>query len=225
MTAITLRISERAEADRYADVLTREYGKIRLILPGVRRIQAKLATAVEPLRESSLIAYSPGQPEMFPEGAKLVGAELLAGNWYFLQSTERYLWAMYLAEITAALLGYYLANQRQYELFRRTLQLLKETTNYWRLADGYLLRLTASLGYNFWEYIVRSGHTLTDRSALIKNYQTLPGVDLLAMPEEILPRELDKKIFTKINEYLQPHLWYQLKSLDIIYENFSGNNF
>lgn len=225
MTAITLRTAERGEYDRLADVLSREYGKVRIILPGVRRIKAKLATAVEPLRESRLLGYTAGNWRLFPEGIKLTGAELLNGNWHFLKSPKLYLWAIYLADITNALLGYNLANAQQYELFRRTLELLPLTEKYWRIANAYLLRLAKTLGYNFWEYITTSRQELAENANQVKEYQTRTGKELLRLDEKVLPLEMAKKIFSEINKYLEPHLWYKLKSLDVIYENFSGNNF
>lgn len=62
-TAIILNRTDYGEADRILTLLTPEYGKVRLMARGVRRVKSKLAGGIE-LFSVSTITFAPGRGEL-----------------------------------------------------------------------------------------------------------------------------------------------------------------
>lgn len=83
-TGIILRRTDYGEADRILTVLTPDYGKLRLMARGVRKIKSKLAGGIE-LFSTSHVTYIAGKGEI----GTLVSTRLIKHYGHIVQDIDR----------------------------------------------------------------------------------------------------------------------------------------
>lgn len=83
-TGIILTRTDFGEADRILTMLTPDYGKVRLVAKGVRRVRSKLAGGIELFSVSS-ITYSPGRGEL----GTLISTRLIKHYRHIVKDIER----------------------------------------------------------------------------------------------------------------------------------------
>lgn len=94
--AIVLKRMDFGEADRILTVLTRGYGKLRLLAKGVRRTQSKLAGHVELFGHARLMAAKGRNLDV------LTQAMTVASFWEIRESLEKSSYAFHFAELVDA---------------------------------------------------------------------------------------------------------------------------
>ncbi len=201
LKGLILRGQVSAEADKLITIYTYEWGKISAIVPGAKKIVAKLSAATEPVVETDLMLYV-SSPRARP---KVTGAVLLGHFPGLRQQWRRFVAAQTCAEITDVLTPYNAENPQKYELLARTWQYLESAQYPWRIVMAFTLRFLKLSGYSFVDYLQRE-HSLIPpgQQQLIKKMATLPGdeVDRCLTIEEDVEQELKRHV----DNYLSLHL-------------------
>jgi DNA repair protein RecO (recombination protein O) len=150
---LVLSAHTQGEADKSAIVYCYQWGKVSLIFPGAKKINAKLSSAAEPLTESEFIVYQ-NHPLMRP---KVTGANII-NNYSLVKSDfQRNLFALYAAEISSKLAGYNIENKEKYILIARIWEVLGTCQNLRRALTAFVLRFLQLSGYSFGEYLFANG--------------------------------------------------------------------
>lgn len=204
------------EADKLIKVYTYEWGKISAIVPGAKKINAKLACATEPVTESSITVYLKN-PQARP---KITGAVIL-NAFPVLRSDWRGFWiAQYCAEITEILTPFNSANERKYELLLRTWKLLENAVHPWRIFSAFTLRFLKLSGYSFIEYLKRENSSIPKKEIkIIQSLAALSGEDVDKNTE--MDETAEKNVMKHLENYLKNYLprplaakefWQQINS-------------
>jgi DNA repair protein RecO (recombination protein O) len=146
---LVLSAHTQSEADKIAVIYCYQWGKVSLIFPGAKKINAKLSSAAEPLTESEFIVYQ-NHPNMRP---KVTGANIINNNSLVKSDFNRNLFALYAAEISSKLAGYNIENKEKYILIARIWQVLGTCKNLRRALTAFVLRFLQLSGYSFSEYL------------------------------------------------------------------------
>jgi len=216
LRGLILREQISAEADKLITVYTREWGKISAVVPGAKKIKAKLSAATQPIMESELSVYA-GSPTARP---RVTGVVLLSSFGALRCDWRRFTMAQCCAEIHEVLTPYHLEHAQKYDLLLRTWQLLERAQNPWRITVAFTLRFLRLSGYSFLEYLKRERSGISPAEQhVIKQFATLPGeeVDRNLQFESSLEKEIAKHVDEYLDLYLPRPLATKkfLKKMDI----------
>jgi DNA repair protein RecO (recombination protein O) len=201
LKSLVLRVRISDEADKLATLYTYEWGKVTALVPGAKKIKAKLSAATEPVSETELMVYV-ASPTARPTvtGAKIIDSfASLRYDW------RRFALAQYCAEITEVLTPFNSENARKYELLARTWKLLEAAQHPWRIFAAFTLRFLKYSGYSFTDYLKKSGHPIPPKEMqAIQKMATLSGddVDKELDIEENLEKDIQRRQDSYINLYL-----------------------
>jgi len=141
---IVLNRFKIAEADKLVTVYSREYGKLKAIAPGARKINARLSSATEPLVETNFMFYGSITNNTI---LKIVGGELITLFPKIRSEYNRYLYGCNVIEIVDALTMDYSKNETKYNLIKRTLDLMQNSVNPDLIYYAFILRFLNLSGY------------------------------------------------------------------------------
>jgi DNA repair protein RecO (recombination protein O) len=142
------------ETDKTATIYSYQWGKVSIILPSAKKINAKLAAASEPLTESDFIVYQ-SHPSMRP---KATGANIINNHSALKLDLKRNVYGLYAAEISEKLVAYNSPNEKKYALISRIWEILESSQNVPRALTAFVLRFLKLSGYGFSEYLIENAH-------------------------------------------------------------------
>lgn len=119
--SIVLKRMDYGEADRILTVLSRRYGKLRLLAKGVRRTQSKLAGHLEPFAHAQLMVAKGRNLDVVTQ------AMTMASFWEIRESLERSSYAFHFAELVDAFVQDADEHQGVFDLLRDSLATLAST--------------------------------------------------------------------------------------------------
>ena len=204
---LVLKSRISAEADQLITMFCYEWGKISAIVPGAKKIKAKLAWAAEPIRETEFHVY-------VRDGAlrpKVTGAKSLNNFTKLYGDWRRQTIAQYCAEIVDCLTPFNSENTKKYDLLLRTWQLLETSKNPWRIFSAFTLRFLNLSGYSFLEYM-KNNQTLVSAGerAHIRKLSTVSGDEIDNILD--LESEIEYNIRRAIDGYLSIYLPRRIRS-------------
>lgn len=205
LKALVLRSQISGEADKLVRLYTNEWGKVSAVVPGAKKINAKLSYATEPIMESSIMVYAK-TPEARP---KVTGAVILDGFTLLRKNWKAFWIAQYCAEITEILTPFNSSNSKKYDLLFRTWKLLEKAQHPWRIFMAFTLRFLKLSGYSFMDYLKRENSSIAQAEKnILHSLATLSGEDI---DEKIqLNEKLEKNVMSHINKYLDNYLPWPL---------------
>ncbi len=130
--AIILRTYPLRETDKIVVAYTREYGKVRGVARGSRRIKSRFSGRLEPLSWVELVAFEGRNQEL----VSIDKVELLKGYGLEMQDYQAYLRASYLLELLMETVPEHEANDSLFRLLLHVLPLLGDSHKS-RLASVY----------------------------------------------------------------------------------------
>ncbi len=139
--AIVLKHADLGEADRILTLYTPNYGKIKAVAKGVRKMKSKLGGHVEPLTQCSLMLSKGRNLEIVSQGQCLESfIEIRNDLWLTAQ-------ALYLAELTDSFTFEHIENYPVYRLLLDALHQIPETPSIEILFRFYEIQLLGHMGY------------------------------------------------------------------------------
>ncbi|MDD3922806.1 MAG: DNA repair protein RecO [Endomicrobiaceae bacterium] len=164
-----------SESDKMITVYTYTWGKINAIVPGAKKIIAKLACATEPITESELMIY---QTSLYSKPT-VTGARILNNNTEVKQDFDRHILALYVSEISDKFAPIHMENTKKYELISRTWNLLGTSKTPLRILTAFSLRLLKLSGYSMMDYLIRDYSNIRKEDFLyLKKISNCSGDDL-----------------------------------------------
>ena len=204
---LVLKSKISAEADRLITMYSYEWGKISAIVPGAKKIKAKLGWAAEPIRETEFHVYVK-DGTMRP---KVTGAKALNNYAKLFSDWKRFSVAQYCAEVVDVLTAFNSENTRKYELLQRTWELLETSKNPWRIFSAFVLRFLNLSGYSFVEYLKRHNTLVSnDEKAHIRKLAAVSGEEVDNLLD--LDGEIEYNVSRAIDGYLSTYLPRKLYS-------------
>ena len=130
--AIILRTYPLKETDKLVVAYTRNYGKVRGVARGSRRIKSRFSGRLEPLSWVELVAFEGRNQEL----VSIDKVELLKGYGLAMQDYQAYLRSSYVLELLMETVPEHEANESLFRLLLHVLPLLGDSHNS-RLASVY----------------------------------------------------------------------------------------
>ncbi len=199
--ALILNVKTSSEADKIITIYTNSMGKINAVVPGAKKIVAKLSAATEPITESDLIIYQNSQYCR----PTVTGARILNNNTEVKRDFYKNLLAFYVCEISDKLVPFHLPNKKKYELIARTWELLATSKNPLRVLTAFSLRLLKISGYSMVDYLKRNYSNIKKEDMLyLKKISNCSGDNLDIMEE--LENSDDKIIWNYVENYIKTYV-------------------
>lgn len=199
--ALILNVKVSLEADKVITAYTNDMGKINAVVPGAKKIIAKLSAATEPVTESELIIYQNSQYSR----PTVTGARILNNNTEVKQDFYRNLLAFYVCEISDKIVPFHLPNIKKYELIKRTWQLLATSQIPLRVLTAFSLRLLKISGYSMVDYLKRNYSNINKEDILyLKKISNCSGNSLDTMEE--LENSDDKIMWNYVESYIKTYV-------------------
>jgi len=173
--ALVLNSSMQGEADKLVTLYSCEWGKIYAIVPGAKKIAAKLSSAAEPLTESEFMVCQQ-HPSIRP---KITGAKIINNNTGVKTDFKRNLYALYAAEIADKFAPQNAPNEEKYYLIQRVWEILAKCENPKRALTAFALRFLKLSGYAFSDYL-KNNYSSADKTLelAIKKLSNCSGDDV-----------------------------------------------
>ena len=199
--ALILNTKLSSEADKVISAYTNNMGKIYAVVPGAKKIIAKLNAATEPITESELIIYQNSQYSR----PTVTGARILNNNTRVKQDFYKNLLAFYVCEITDKFVPLHMSNVKKYELIRRTWSLLATSKIPLRVLTAFSLRLLKMSGYSMVDYLKRNYSNIKKEDILyLKKISNCSGDYLDSMDE--LENSDDKIMWNYVESYIKTYV-------------------
>lgn len=173
ISGVILRRRNVGEADRVVTVFTKEYGKIRIIAKGVRRIYSRRSPHVEPFRHVRLTLRRGRTLDSVTEAVSLESGGIDT------TVLPRVGYAYFVCELVDRLLPERLEHRDIYVLLVDTLGKIREATTWRQLklsGHEFALTMLRNLGY-------------------IPRDSELPEEDVVRFIERIIERRLNSPVF------------------------------
>lgn len=141
--AIVLKRRNVGEADRVVTIFSKEYGRMRVVAKGVRRVHSRRAPSLEVFSHVSLVLHKGKAWDSISEATPIHAFPLLRG------SLPRVSYAYYLCELVDAFLPERQEHRDVYALLLDALTALNDTLELDPVAvsEHFALELLRSLGY------------------------------------------------------------------------------
>ncbi len=199
--ALILNTELSKEADKVITAYSSKWGKIYAVVPGAKKIVAKLSAATEPITESELIVYQSSQYAR----PTVTGAKILNYNSDVKQDFYRNMLAFYVSEISDKFAPLHLPNPKKYNLIARTWNLLGTSKIPLRVLTAFSLRLLKLSGYNMLDYLRRSYTNIRKEDILyLKKISNCNG-DLLDSMQELETSD-DKIMWNYVESYISTYI-------------------
>lgn len=208
LNGLVLNTRISGEADKSAIIYTREWGKISAIVPGAKKIKAKLNAQTEPVVEGEYMVYMAGPSAR----AKVTGARIAEGFIPLRTDWRKFSYAAACAELTDLLTPFNLESPQKYDLLARTWKLLETAAKPRRIYTAFALRFLRLSGYSFVDYISREGRLGGggEEFEAIRKFSTLSGTEVdngIGVSEE-----LERRITARVDRYLAEYIPRPMKS-------------
>ena len=131
------------EASKLLTMYTLEFGKIKAIAVGSKKINAKLLFATEPLVESNFMFLS----NKIRNFNKIIGGNILNTFYNLRNDFKKYFHACKILETVNSLTAEHSKNEKKYYLIIRTLNLLEKVNNPDLIYYAFLFRFLKLCGY------------------------------------------------------------------------------
>ncbi len=199
--ALILNVKISSDADKIITIYTNSMGKINAVVPGAKKIIAKLSAATEPVTESELIIYQTSQYSK----PTVTGARILNNNTKVKQDFYKNLLAFYVCEISDKIVPFHLPNIKKYDLIARTWALLAESQNPLRVLTAFSLRLLKISGYSMIDYLKRNYSNIKKEDILyLKKISNCSGNSLDSVEE--LGNSDDKIMWNYVESYIKTYI-------------------
>lgn len=169
---IVLRAEDLGEYDKRLTLYTRELGKIRAKVVGVKKTVSKLRGFTQPFTESRFQIYLHGAKRSgLRDPGKIVGGEGIAYHSRIRDDWEKLIQCSALCETLDSLTQSFNANEKEYELISLALMQMETTSSPVLLRLRFTLMLLKILGYSLrhhpvWTTFSESEQDLMKRLAL-----------------------------------------------------------
>lgn len=205
LKSLVLKERIAGEADKQITLYTLEWGKIIAVVPGAKKIKAKLSAATEPVMESDLLVYVTHPTAR----GKVTGAVIVDSFITLRTDWRRFVMAQSCAEIADALTPLNAENPKKYELLSRTWKLLETAEHPWRIFAAFTLRFLKLSGYSFTDYIKEVSTSIpAAEKRLIGQLATFSGEDV---DRDIdVPHDMEIKVTGHLYSYLNLYLPFPL---------------
>ncbi|MDR1195436.1 MAG: DNA repair protein RecO [Endomicrobium sp.] len=195
---LVLNSAVHSESNKLITVYSYEWGKIQAIVPGAKKISAKLSAATEPLTESEFMVLQ-NHPSMRP---KITGASILNNNTAVKTDFKRNIYALYAAEISDKFAPFNADNTEKYALIVRVWQLLGTCSSPQRVLTAFILRFLKLSGYSFTDYIKHENSSINAEIAKgLRKFSNCSGDDA----DNICEFD-DNKIWNYVETYLTNYI-------------------
>lgn len=142
--AFVLRTYPLSDTDKICLLLTTDFGKVRVVAKGARRVRSRFGSMLEPLTEIQVSFFEKEHREL----STLSRCEMVQSNYDWGTSPEGEATAHYMAELVDQFSPAAEASQRVYRLLQATTACLRESTNYAAILtyfETWLLKLSGFL--------------------------------------------------------------------------------
>jgi DNA repair protein RecO (recombination protein O) len=192
---LVINVMVHGECDKLVTVYSYEWGKIQTVVPGAKKITAKLASATELLTESEFMifnnCYSSGRP-------KVTGATIIRNNTGVKVDFKRNLYALYVAEVSNKLSSFNFKNVEKYNLIARIWKILGVCKYPKRALVAFFLRFLKLSGYGYLDYLKYNNSFVSkDIEKSIKELSFCSGDDI-----DFIKEIEDEKIWKHVESYL-----------------------
>ncbi|OGS09259.1 MAG: DNA repair protein RecO [Elusimicrobia bacterium RIFOXYA1_FULL_47_7] len=197
LQALVLKTGVSAEADKTVLLFTREWVKVSAVVPGAKKIKAKLSAAAEPVLECDFSVYLKTPNAR----SRVTGVRILNGFSSLRSDWRRFCMAQHCSEICDALTMYNSENAMKYDLLGRTWELLEKAENPKRIVLAFTMRFLKLSGYSFLDYIKR-GNLQTTRSV----YDVLLKISTMSGEALDADEGMDDSILSEVESCLEGYL-------------------
>lgn len=203
---VVLRCEDSGESDKRLALYTRELGKIKAKVTGVKKPRSKLSGLTFPFSEYRFQIYLHGTKRAgLRDPGKIIGGETIEFHLPLRSDWKRMVQAAAWCEILDSLTHPFYPNPKEYELLRSTLNQI-ETSPLPLLARlRSTLILLKILGYSLIHHSIWKSYSDTEKS-LLKHLAKWNGEE-----EEFSKSEIEK-LETLTNSYLSLYLPHPLKT-------------
>ncbi|MCL2334650.1 MAG: DNA repair protein RecO [Endomicrobia bacterium] len=153
---LVLNARTHGENNKLITLYSYEWGKVQAIVPGAKKIGAKLSSATEPITQSEFMVFQ-NHPSMRP---KVTGARIIENYTAVKTDFKRNVYALYAAEISDKLAPFNLEHAEKYELIARIWEVLGKCEHPRRAVTAFMLRFLKLSGYGFADYLKNSAVSL-----------------------------------------------------------------
>ena len=167
--AVVLRAQDLAECDKRLVLYTREFGKVRANIIGVKKIKSKLRCLTLPFAEYRLQLYLHGGKRKSPnDPGKVIGGEALDYRSLLGQDWPRMVHASAMCEMLDLLTQNFYPNPKEYDWLAQSLTDMQTSTSPLLTRCRFALGLLKILGYSLrahalWTYFSSGERQLLDR--------------------------------------------------------------
>jgi DNA repair protein RecO (recombination protein O) len=198
LRGLILNAKIQNENDKLITVYSYEWGKIQAVVPGAKKIAAKLSAATEPLTESELFVFS----GCFAARPKVTGAVIIKNNTKIKVDLNKSLFALYSAEISDKFTPFNLENTKKYDLITRIWEILKTCKYPKRALVAFILRFLKLSGYAFSDYLKRGNTFISeDIKNIIKKLSNCSGDEV-----DFIEKTEDEKVWNCVESYLENYI-------------------
>ncbi|OGR84213.1 MAG: DNA repair protein RecO [Elusimicrobia bacterium RIFCSPLOWO2_01_FULL_54_10] len=167
--AIILRAADAGDFAQKLTVYSRELGKFKANVAGVKKMASKLRSLAQPFAESRLQIYLHGTVRAgVNDPGKLIGGEPLAVRPRLRSTLDRMVQAQVFCETLDTLTKTFYPNEAEYDLLAGTLQSLEETEFPLLVRLRSTLILLKILGYGLRHHPVWKAMPASDRNLLLR---------------------------------------------------------
>ncbi|MDR3111646.1 MAG: DNA repair protein RecO [Elusimicrobiota bacterium] len=213
---LVLKSQFHKEHDKLSTVYSYEYGKMQVIVPGAKKIAAKLASATEPITESEFIIHR-NHPILRPT---VTGGVILKNFIEIKTNFKKNLYALYVAEIVDSLLPFNLENSDKYKLILRILEVISTCQNVKLALCAFTLRFLKLSGYSFFDYL-KSVDTFISQKTFqhIRELSNCKGSDI-----DLFEGINAKQVWNYIENYLTNYMRRPCLSIFLAKMEYLGYN-
>ncbi len=189
------------EADKMITVYTCKWGKINAVVPGAKKITAKLGCATEPVTESEIIVYQNSQYSK----PTVTGARILNNNTNVKENFDRHMLALYVSELSDKFVPPNMPGMKKYDLISRTWDLLGTSKTPLRVLTAFSLRLLKLSGYSMVDYIKRDDANIKKSDlSYLRKLSNCCGDELSEI--EAAHDDRDKQIWNYVESYMKTYI-------------------
>lgn len=197
---VVLRSEDLAENDRRLTLYTREFGKVRAKVIGVRKTASKLRVLTMPFAESSFQLYLHGTRRSGArDPGKVVGGEVVRDRSLLREEWDRMVQGSAVCETLDALTHPGYPNPQEYDLLAKTLDDLEVTASPVMVRLRFTLILLRILGYGIRHHAAWKSYT-EDQRDLLLNLARWDARDPGFLPYEVQP--LERLVGLYLSNYL-----------------------
>ena len=203
--AVVLRAENLSDYDQRLVLYTKEFGKIRANIIGVKKIVSRLRYLTIPFAEFRLQVYLHGGKRKSPnDPGKVIGGEALQYRSILSQDWERMVHSSAMLEMLDALTQSFYPNAREYDWLAQSLDQMQTTSSPLLTRCRFALGLLKILGYSLrshamWNYFSEQERGLLDRLAKWNSSDSFSYIE-------------ERHLESLTKNYLERYLPYPLKT-------------